>query len=64
VSAPNPTPTQVRPCPMCEDDEYAFGNICRLYRREAFIEHVRVTHPGLDGSTLFKFPMPHKRGTN
>jgi hypothetical protein len=60
---PNPTPVEqrARPCPLCEDDEYAFGNICRLYQRPAYIEHCRTIHPGLDGSVLWKFPMPNKR---
>jgi hypothetical protein len=53
---------QARPCPMCSEEAWAFGNLIRLYRRPAYLEHVRQHHPGLDPVTLWKFPMPHQRG--
>jgi hypothetical protein len=53
---------QARPCPLCADEEWIWGNLCRLYRRPAYLEHCREYHPGIDGAALWKFPMPHQRG--
>lgn len=60
---PNPTPTEgyARPCPMCCESDEAFG-VIRVWTREKFGTHVRDHHPGLDPVTLWKFPLPNKRG--
>ena len=48
---------QAKPCPLCgAGEDEAFGNVTRIWTREAFGTHCRDRHPGMDPVTLWKFP--------
>ena len=55
-----PPPERAKSCPLCDSDR-DFLNVVRIYTRPAFMQHVRHLHPGLDPSTLWDFPLPHRK---
>ena len=57
---PSQTPQRARACPLCDGDR-DFLNVTRIYTRGAFMQHVRHLHPGLDPSSLWDFPLPHRK---
>lgn len=59
---PNPTPIgeRARPCPLCAEDDTAFG-VIRIWTRSKFNHHVAEIHPGIDAACLWAFPMPNRR---